>query len=204
MLNLEKPCKVAGDAEQQRYSGKVGAHDAGAVAANGAGAQIGEPAAEKQHQRRGRAKGAEAVTIDAAEIMQFAQFAIVEADTKDVRNSQATAQRRRPNGDGGEQQHDGQRQPDIGDQAAHDNRNSGQKIACTGGDQIVGIVAEMPDRRRVADLGGGGSTGDRPFTEYKPPCRRHARAERSADIAATRHRGEIIDPPNQVVVVQGL
>ncbi|WP_369526373.1 hypothetical protein [Bradyrhizobium japonicum] len=204
MLDLEKPREVARDAQQQRDPANIGEDDARTAAADGAGGEIGEPAASEHHQRDDQAEYTEPVTIDVAEIMQLAQRPVVETDAEDVRIRKAAPQRRRPDGDGGKQQHDGQRQPDIGDQSPHDDRNSGQKIAGPGRDQIVGIVAQVSDRRRIADLGGRDSSADGSFAEYKAPCRRHGGAERGADIAAARHRGEIVDPADQIVVVQCL
>ena len=143
---------------------------------------------------------------DPAEMVQLTlrQSAFGNIDAEEICDRQAAPQRRRPDRDGCEQQHDGQRQSDIGDQAPHHDCDPGQEIAEAGRDQIVGIIPDMSDRRRIADLAGGRRSPGRPLAEHKTPCHRHGRAERGADVAAARDGRKIIDPSEQIMVVQRL
>ncbi len=207
MPDLKDAGEVTGKTEQERNARGIGEEDGRADAPLRARDPIGNSATGKQRQRDDRADGREADAIrDPAEMVQFTlrQSAIGEIDTEEVRDRQAASQRRRPDGDRCEQEHDRERQPDIGDQAARHDRNPGQEIAEAGRDQVVGVIPDVTDRRRVADLAGGHRCPGRSLAEHETACYSHGRAEGGADVAAARHGGEIIDPFDQTVMVQRL
>jgi hypothetical protein len=201
VLHLEHAREIAGAADDEDDGRGIDPHDRGTTPPFGSRADISQHSADEQNPTGDGADLGEPVLIHEAEIVQLASLGIDEADAEQVGDRQARPGRRRPDGDRCQHQDDRKDDPDIGDQPANDDGNSGEQIAHAGGDQIIGVVADVPDGGGIADLVRGRGAARGPLPEHETPRDRHGRAERGADIAAAGDRREVVDPPEQIVMV---